>query len=290
MTFDLNILPLFRQDGQDKPDLPGVHVAMPPRRATRVRSQDRLIIFMHFEGKGVVLRDQLNQLLKSIEKSYYSRTGTITSTLQAITEEINDILLNQNLKYGSNGQQAHAFLTLAVMRREMLYIAQSGLMHGFLLTGEKIDHFYDPNIAGRGLGISRTTSVQFSQAPLAKDTLIIYTPNLPEGWKKGTLEDAHGQNLGVLRRRFLSDAGANLKALVIETVPGEGDLYLLSTETKAARPTAEDAPPREIHEDSSDPTPETIEVNIEASQPAVAFSDEPISRPCQKLKEPPKKE
>ncbi|MBT3239846.1 MAG: hypothetical protein HON98_04895 [Chloroflexi bacterium] len=288
MTFDLNILPLFRQDGQDRPELPGVHVAMPPRRATRVRSQDRLIIFMHFEGKGVVLRDQLNQLLKSIEKSYYSRTGTITSTLQAITEEINDILLNQNLKYGSSGQQAHAYLTLAVMRRDMLYIAQSGLMHGFLISGEKVDHFYDANIAGRGLGLSRTASVQFSQAPLAKGTLLIYLPNLPQGWNKGTLENVHGQQLGVLRRRFLSDAGSDLKALIIETIPGEGDLYLLSAEAKSARHTAETHPPEEILEDSSEPTPETIEVNIESSQPTVAFSEETVPIPVAESQGKPK--
>lgn len=247
MTFDLNILPLYRQDGQDQPDMPGIHVAMPPRRAARVRSQDRLIIFMHFEGKGSVQREQLNQLLKSIEKSYYSRTGTITSALQTITEELNDLLLDQNLKYSSKGQQAVAYLTLAVMRREMLYIAQSGLMHGFLLKADKIEHLYESHSAGRGLGLGRSTSVHFFQASLTAGTLLVFLPHLPAGWNQNTLKNAHGQQLGVLRRRFLSDAGMNIKALVIETLPGNGDLYLLSPERESqSRVPIEDSPKQKL--------------------------------------------
>ncbi len=307
MTFDLNILPLYRQEGQDQPDMPGVHVSLPPRRAARVRSQDRLIIFIHFEGKGLVLREQLNQLLKSIEKSYYSRTGTITSALQALTEELNDILLDQNLKYSSKGQQAVAYLTLAVMRREMLYIAQSGLMHGFLLKADKIEHLYNSQTAGRGLGLGRTTSINFFQASLTAGTLLVFLPNLPPGWNKNTLKDAHGQQLGVLRRRFLSDAGMNMKALIIETLPGNGDLYLLSPEIKSEpRDPIEDSQKQKISKPSEpqaevdntawetvERTEEIIQETVESQIPenlspheeslAPPYSEELISKPAREI-------
>ncbi len=265
MTFDLNILPLFRQEGQDKLDLPGVHIAMPPKRSTRVRSQDRLIIFIHFKGKGLVLRKQLEQLLENIEKSYYSRKGTVTSALQEITEEINDILVEQNLKHSSTSHQAIAYLSLAVMRRDMLYLAQSGLMHGFLLTSNNINHIYDAQAAGRGLGLSSTTSVRLFNTTLSVGNYLVLIPKIPEGWNKNTLKDAHGRHLGVLRRRFLTDAGMDIKALVIETLPGNGDMYLLSPEEKSKSGNTVEEAPKPILFDTSEPQ----------SQPEILSQEEP---------------
>ena len=74
---------------------------MPPRRADRVRKHDRLVTLLHFEDQMVIARDQTKNLVEGIVNSYYGRSGTITSALRGVMEEINEVLLDHNLGRGA---------------------------------------------------------------------------------------------------------------------------------------------------------------------------------------------
>jgi hypothetical protein len=50
-TFDLNILPIHRQNGQEFADLPGLLAVAPPRKAARGRDKDSLDAVPHAVGQ-----------------------------------------------------------------------------------------------------------------------------------------------------------------------------------------------------------------------------------------------
>jgi len=45
-TFDLNILPIHRNNGLESADLPGLLAMTPPRKTARGREKDNLIIYL----------------------------------------------------------------------------------------------------------------------------------------------------------------------------------------------------------------------------------------------------
>lgn len=251
-SFDITVLSISREGGSDRPYHPGVYVAKPPRRAARGRRHDRLILFVTFDGIEQVSPEQHKKLLVSLEKRYYQTSGTVTSALRALAQDLNQFLLARNLRVSTRRQQVVGQLDMAVVREDHLYFAQSGPSHGFLLTSGEIQHFHDPQTAGRGLGISRQTLIHFYQSQLSKGASLVILPKLPADWNPTTLQNAYGQNLSALRRRLLSQAGANLAALVIQAQPGSGQThYVRPTEltqkeaspSPRARATAEKRPP-----------------------------------------------
>jgi len=286
-SFDMKILPLHRQAGRDMRDLPGVHVAAPPRRTARGRKNDRLIFFLSFEEPHPFSRDLINQLLTTMENAYFSTPGSVTSTMRALVEDLNELILKHNLRRASRGEQVVASFSMIVIRGDHLYMSQSGPCHGFLMTAESIEHIYDAQAASHGLCVGRNPQIQFFQTPLADGMLLLITPKVPSGWSANTLQGAFGQPLKVLRRRFLGQAGTDLKAIVLEVGLGRGELKLISTSREleevvspraeaprrrpAQRPTTKPGP------DSQDRTPveltdEDLQAGLEPSPPPIITS------------------
>jgi hypothetical protein len=223
-SFDITVLPIYRRDGYDQSSLPGLHVAAPPRRAARGRRNDRLVILAAFEGNIRFSSEQQANLLANIEKLYYRTSGSVTAALQDVVESLNKYLLDRNLQSASQNQQLVGLLSMVVIKDDHIFMVQCGPVHGFLLNQQEIEHVYDANRAGRGLGLSRTPAFRLFQAQLASGTLLVLTPKLPTGWNEGTLQSAFGQTLATLRRRFLSHAGADLSAVTLLANPGSGQI------------------------------------------------------------------
>ena len=84
-NLDLHILPRYRRDGQEMPDLPGLFVADAPRRATRSRKGDILLLHTdglaeHADGENVVavqFQQHLRQALIGLTGNQYSVPGQI---------------------------------------------------------------------------------------------------------------------------------------------------------------------------------------------------------------------
>lgn len=226
MEFDLNVLLLNHQDGRDLPALPGIRTAIPSRRVARGRGNDRLIIMLVAQEN--LTGEQINRLLDGIENTFYNTAGTATSAMRTVMEEVNQALLNHNLRHGSSGKQVAAALCLMVFRGEMLYLAQTGQMYGFLVKPDDVANLYDPQSASRGLGSGRIIDVHYSQASLTNGMLLLLTPQVPSGWSKNMLAGAYGEQMGSLRRRLLSQTGIDLQALVIGVQSGTGSINLVS--------------------------------------------------------------
>ncbi|MBW8011825.1 MAG: hypothetical protein FVQ83_11405 [Chloroflexi bacterium] len=245
-SLDITVLPIYRQEGFDQSHLPGLNVASPPRRAARGRRKDRLIIFVSFEGRARLSPSQYSQVLGSLEKGYYQTPGTATTALRSLAASLNDFLLKRNLGGSGRGGQVIGMLTLAVVRENRLYLAQSGAVHGFLLTPDGIRHLYDPKEAGRGLGLSRQTSVRFFQAELSPGTKLVLAPKISPGWNEKTLQGAYGQKLAALRRRLLADAGADLTAVIVQAHTGSGQIRIVHSKEKLEAPSGDKQELKEI--------------------------------------------
>lgn len=241
---DINFLSLNRQDGLDQDKLPGVRVTVVPRGAVRARKNDRLAIYLSFENPVNLSSTQIDKLLESLETTYYEQTGTVTSAMKTVTQELNELLLNQNLKNSGRGHQMVAFLYLIVVRGEHLYLSESGPIHGILIKQDDLEHFYDPQAAGRGLGVSRSAGMRFFQSELKAGMVLVMTPFLPKGWKESTLENAFGQSLNTLKRRFLGDAGLEMSGMLLQAKAGNGAFNLIHEEVDAKPTPAIEKPPR----------------------------------------------
>jgi hypothetical protein len=261
-SIDLLILPLVRTDGQDQPNVLGLHVAIPPRKSARFRNRDRLAVHLTLDGNAPLPPEQINQILANLAKSYYNTPGTVTTALRTTAESMNQFLLDRNLRNTSTGRQAVGFLTQIVLREKRLSIAQSGLSHAFLLSSSGMEHVHDLHLAGNGLGLSRTTHIHFSQMNLQPNDAIIISSQSPTAWTHDSLINLHGQGPESLRRRLLSLVGTDLLAFLLHAQPGSGELRLLRP-VRQPRPVPAPAIPQsmpsDIDEKSEVPSPDVEE-------------------------------
>lgn len=227
-TFDLILMPLAREAGKDQNTFPDLYLAEMPRRPACGRGSDRLILYLTLNGNAPLSPGKQEQVLAHLAQTYYKTSGSVTAALRTVAEDLNQFLLDRNLRDASSGRQAVGLLTLVTLRGEQLYLAQSGPVHAFIAGAERIQHLFDPQITGRGLGLSRTTHIRYSQVVLQQgDTLLLATQPSPT-WSKGTLTGIFGQGLDVLRRRLFNRADIDLNALLIQARQGAGEFHLVA--------------------------------------------------------------
>ena len=288
-NLDLNLLTLSRLAGHDLSEPAGLHIATPPRRPARSRKDDQLILFMAQAGNAPLSPAHLEQLLAKLGQAYYQTSGSVTSAMRSLAEALNKFLLDRNLRNASSGRQAIGLLTQVVVRGRQLYLAQSGPTHSFLLKADRTEHVYDPDTAGRGLGLSRTTSLKYSQASLEPSDTLVLAPQPDPTWTENTLVGLHGQGPESLRRRLIGRATSDLNAVLIQVKPGKGQIQLLQTKPATASAALETAA---VEEAPISLEPERTPSPVTASTPAPAqveteVPDEPRSEKVAQAAEAP---
>lgn len=255
-TFDLNLLPLYRQAGDDQSELPGLYAVAPPRRPARGRDADHLILYLTIVGDLGVEAEQRTRLLERLAQTYYKTSGTVTTAMKGVAEALNAALLERNIQNSNSRRQGIGLLTQAVMRGELLYLGHSGPVHTFLARTQECQHWYDPQAAGRGLGVARLATVRFYQTSLQPNDFIVLAHQPAEAWTREGLKIAPNQGLESLRRRLLSQAGADLSAVLVQVQAGSGKLRLLRL-----KPAFQDmARPVQLSQEQGSPAKEELAV------------------------------
>ena len=227
MSIDLNLFPLSRQISQDQPGIPGLYMVTPPRKTARGREQDRLILYFTLTGNAPLTREQQEQLLGRLAQTYYKAPGSITSAQRKLADTLNQYLLDRNLRSSSSGRQGIGLFQVVVLRDDLLTIGHCGPTHAFLIKPEEVQHLYDPQTAGRGLGLTRSVSMRFFQLNLQNNDLIILSPQPPAAWTPAALQNAHKQGIESLRRKLISQAGNDLNAALIQALRGSGKVRMM---------------------------------------------------------------
>lgn len=291
---ELTVVPLHRRAGQDLSYLPGLLGAEAPRRAARGRQGERLVLQLSAPSEHALGPDAQTSLLQDMADGYFRSPGAVTSALREQIERLNAYFVQRNRQ----GPPAAAMFSMASVREQRVTLAQCGPVQAFLL-GDAIQHFFDPQLAGRGLGMGQTTDIRFFQFEMQPGQFLLLLPELPNGWNEKTLSEVRGQKLSTLRRRFLSEAGADLRAVLVSAQAGKATLHMLSGTENEAAPTPAKAPvktplaePRtraweavETPAENRVQTETAAEPSAEATQ-HIAFSREP----AQEIPAPPEPE
>ncbi len=241
--FDLTIYPLSISAGREQTPaswekIPGLHIALPPRRAARLRAQDQLILHMQLTVvRGTLLTpNQQSEILARLAETYFSTAGSVTAGLRAVVARLNDFLLNRNLRSAQDGQMS-ASLNLAALHNGSLMLGHAGPTHSFVLRRAQVLHF-DDSAGGRGLGLSRQATPRFYQSELDSGDLLILCAEPPQGWSPRTLVNSPQMSMDLLRRRLLGSAGIELQAAVIRLQPGKGAITTWRPSERPGTPVA----------------------------------------------------
>lgn len=242
--FDLYYFPICINAGREESDLPGLLVSQPPRRAARLRSGDLLIALFSQAGSTPLAPAAAQELLARLAETYYATPGSVTSGMRAAIEEVNETLLNRNLRAnrGENWQSL-GILNLAVIHNEQVLMALAGPTHTFVLTRAQVQDLTDGGMAGRGLGASRAVTPRYLQAEIQPGDLLVLSPNPAATWTEKTLAGSPVLTLDALRRRLLNQVGPELRAAVIQLQSGKGVVHRLKPRPILSMASETPAPP-----------------------------------------------
>ena len=262
VAFDLNLFPFYRIKGQEWPQLPGLMAMLPPRRTARGREADRLVIYLTFSGNDPFSASEYNQTATRMAHQFYQTPGSVTSAIRSIAENLNQLLVDRNLRTTGKGQYILGRMILGVLRGSQFVFAQCGPTHVFHLTGKETRQIHDAQMSGRGLGIGQATSLYFSQLDLNPDDQLVLCADLPSGWE-AALSVKSLVSPEALRRELLSITTEDLNAIQVQVLPGKGNLNILKSMPGHAAPEAtgpkhQSTFIKQVPEPVSAPAPESV--------------------------------
>jgi hypothetical protein len=225
-SLDLTLLSLYRINGQEWPQLPGLLAQNPPKRPARGREQDRLIVYLTLVGNIIYSSSEYNQIVGQVAETFYSTAGSLTFALKTAVEALNTFLAERNMTTTGKGQYSIGALALAALRGDLLYIVQCGPTHAFTM-GRDPHHYHDAQMAGKGLGLSQTTRMYFAQAQLKPNDRVLFCAALPPNWEKTVSEERGPASLEVTRRRLMAANDGNISAVLIQVSEGKGEMNIV---------------------------------------------------------------
>jgi hypothetical protein len=175
-VFDLYLLPIKLAAGQEMNELPGLMVATAPRRCDRSRAADTLMVLLTLTGNAPLGPDAHEELFQKLVSAYYRTRGTITAGLRTAVGQLNDQLTRRNLRE-RGASQLLAVLNIAVLRRDMLYLAQSGATQSLLITKDDFTRFYDADTWGAALALAAASTCASGRRASNREIYWFLQPN-----------------------------------------------------------------------------------------------------------------
>jgi hypothetical protein len=227
MTLDLTLSPLYRINGQEIANLPGLLALTPPQNAARGREKDRLIVYLLLTGNSTFSTSEYIQVAQDAADIFYQTSGPLTRALRTAAELVNKILLERNITTSGRGQYAVGWLTLASLREAQCTISLSGPMHVYWFGQNETRHIHELVASGKGLGTNQTTNVHYAQTALSAGDRLLFFGRAPNAWDS-MLHDPTPSSLDAMRRRLSTLTTSDLNAVLIQATEGTGVLNLLN--------------------------------------------------------------
>lgn len=274
-TFDLNILPIHRLNGQDSADLPGLLALTPSRKAARGREKDSLIVYLMLSGNAAFSNAELAQIKDNAANVFYQSAGSLTSAMRKAAENINAALLERNLSTTGRGQYALGLLVLAATREAQCTLLLSGPTHAIWIGEGQSRHIHEPALSGKGLGSSQNAQTYLAQVELHSNDLLVLCGKFPKDWEADLLSERPPASLEASYRKLTFTKG-DLNAALIQPQNGRGIITILHADINAPRQTqpTSDSIPQEVI------APESF---LESNQ--TPFEESPLSGLDTSLKE-----
>ena len=235
VPIDLNILSLYRLNGQEQSGLPGLMSFAPPRKAARGREREPLLVSLQLNGNTPFSNAEYEKLTSGAAAAFHGAHGALTSALRAAAEFINRALLERNLSTTGRGQYAIGWLTVAALRETQLTLLQCGPTHVIAFQAGEARHIHDPALSGKGLGLSQVIAQYFSQLTLQPGDRLLLCPKLPPAWESALTSDHGLQSLETTRKRMLAIVEGDVNGALMQATEGTGNLTV-------QRPAADETP------------------------------------------------
>jgi hypothetical protein len=272
VDIDLNFLPFHRIAGKDRPSLPGLQIVAPPRRAARGREGDHLFIYLALAGNTPFSSDEYTKIITKMTGSFYETAGSLTSALRTTADMLNQTLLNRNLGTTGQGHYIVGRMIMGVLRGSQLVVVQSGPTHLFCVGKNDVQHLHDPDLSGRGLGFTQTTTLYYSQLDLNPGNQLVICALLPDGWDSALMSERGTTSIEALYRKLQSISNENVNAAIIQVQAGKGVLNMLGTERQfpvaaPQKPPVSAQPPAPEAEPDLDEFPANEQQNSQRFEP-----------------------
>lgn len=266
MPLDINLSPLYRIQGQEQAEMPGMLALHPPKNAARGREQDRLIVYLALTGTATITLNEYRKFAEDTAAVFYQTPRAVTSALRAAADSLNKVLLERNMRTSSVGQYTLAWLALAAVREGQCIFSLNGPMHAYGFSANGMRHFFEPSISGKGLGSSQNINIHYAQTDLNSNDMLLFCGRLPNAWA-APLEDIKPSSFDALRRRLTSLTSEDLNAVLFQTNEGTGTINLLKGLTMAAQPVPQpEAPVVEETVQDEEPAPQDPTSDLPAIQ------------------------
>ena len=233
-TFDLNILPIHRQNGQEFADLPGLLAVVSPRKAARGRDNDSLVLYLMLSGNAVFSTAEVKQITSNAANLFFQTPGSLTSAMRKTVENVNATLLERNLSTTGRGQYALGLLIVAVVRENLCTLSISGPGHVVWVTEGQQRHIFDSALSGKGLGSGQSIQTYLSQVEFKPNDLIALCGKFPKDWEADLLYERPPASLDASYRKLTFTKG-DLNAALIQPQSGHGVITVLRPEVSGSR-------------------------------------------------------
>jgi hypothetical protein len=240
--YDLIIYPIAIQNGEQHQQLSGFKVATPPKRASRSRTDDRLVVFLTLRGGEENPQNIRKTWLEHLIDTFYQNSGSVTAAMRSVVEVLNESILETNLKAASQSGATAAAITMIALHHGNFYIVQSGWTHAYCLTPQGLEHFFDSDLTDRGLGFSRKPKIRFYQAQIESEGYLFMTDTPPATWTESQLMPKGLPSLEQLRRRLLNQAPSDFRLGFLKIKQGKGITSFIQPEENKTSHTDQAAP------------------------------------------------
>lgn len=260
----------------------------PPRRTARGREHDRLITHLTLTGNTNFSTAEYMQLASQLTARFYHTPGSLTSALRTAAQVLNQALLERNLATTGRGQYAIGWLVLGALRNNQFYFLICGPAHVLWAGQSEKRHLYDPAISGKGLGLSQTTNLYFSQFDLQPGDRLLMCGQMPTGWDSALLSDPGPVSMDVVRRRLVTLTEEDLNAVLVLVQAGSGKINISKPSRTGIEVSSEkttQAQPEPVPVSQTETIPGTSPFEVSFAEPEAPPSAYAV--PAQKNYQPP---
>ncbi|MHC1739575.1 MAG: hypothetical protein AB9897_00520 [Anaerolineaceae bacterium] len=241
--FDLNIYPY---PVTEKLSAPGLMIFPPTGKTARGKENNLLIVYFTLLGQTGITLAGLRTWMEKKAQTFYSNPGTVTAGMREFIDSVNNDLFERNTRPDKKTEQVTINLMLAVLKREMLYLANCGSGQGYFIGKESNLQLREADSSGRALGVSRPVTVRFTQSILTNNDLLLFTFNPPEHWNQELMAGGEALSVDAFARRLFNNPGNNGKGVLMRFGEGSGKVnYNRLSQIQSPQLSAEENHPAE---------------------------------------------
>lgn len=260
MKFDLN---LFALDDQ----FPlGLYATSAPKRTARGREEDQVILFFTQQGDKPLVGAALKDWQAKAAEVFYQTPGSVTSGMKATIEWLNRNLYQENLNLSPDQLKRTLEVSLCVVHRDILLVAQSGRSRVVVVSADGQSDFIDRDANQLGLGVHETPRISLYQRATQSNDVIVLGNEIPEE----LIPLLDSPTISSLRASLKDRIAIETPVFFVQIVSGDGQILKGTLPDREA----EIIPPPLVHpevesfdEPSFGASPETFTENKEDVEP-----------------------